>query len=172
MTQGERIKEIRKALGFTLEKFGMQLGVTKATISRLETGERSCTEHMAKLISREFNVNYIWLTTGIGEMFTDDIMGVVKSVETIMSGENEFHKNLFRTFARLSESELIALESVFSKFLEAKTEFSNTLQEPYNSSSDEPTIEEKLESYRHELTLQEQAETESKVLLIGKEKRA
>ena len=29
MTQGERVKEIRKALGLTLDKFGEKLGVKK-----------------------------------------------------------------------------------------------------------------------------------------------
>ena len=36
MTQGERIKEARKYLGLTLEKFGEKLGVGKTAISKLE----------------------------------------------------------------------------------------------------------------------------------------
>ena len=46
MTQGERIKEIRKSLNLTLEKFGEKIGVTKTAISRIEKGERGCTEQM------------------------------------------------------------------------------------------------------------------------------
>lgn len=38
MTQGERIREVRKALGLTLEKFGDKLGVKKNTLSALERG--------------------------------------------------------------------------------------------------------------------------------------
>ena len=34
MTNGERVNEVRKSLGLTLEKFGEKLGVTKTTISR------------------------------------------------------------------------------------------------------------------------------------------
>lgn len=70
MTQGERIKEIRKALGLTLEKFGEKLGVTKTAISRIEKGERGLTEQMTKAICREFRVDYFWLTEGNGDMFT------------------------------------------------------------------------------------------------------
>ena len=71
MIQGERVKEIRKALGLTLEKFGEKLGVGKTAISNIENGNRNLTEQMTKSICREFSVDYIWLTTGQGEMFID-----------------------------------------------------------------------------------------------------
>lgn len=67
----ERIKELRKTLGLTMEKFGCRLGVTKMTISRIENGVNNVTEQMKKSICREFNVDYIWLTTGEGKMFQD-----------------------------------------------------------------------------------------------------
>lgn len=71
MTQGERVKEVRKSenINMTLEKFGEKLGVTKQTVSRIENGVNNLTEQMIKSICREFNVDYIWLTTGNGEMF-------------------------------------------------------------------------------------------------------
>ena len=71
MTQGERAKEIRKNLGLTLEKFGEKLGVQRAAISKMEKGQVTLTERMAKSICREFNVNYEYLMDGEGEMFTD-----------------------------------------------------------------------------------------------------
>lgn len=71
MTQGERIKEIRKTLDLTLEKFGEKLGVTKTTISRIEKGVNNLTDQMAKSICREYNVSYDYLIYGEGEMFTD-----------------------------------------------------------------------------------------------------
>ena len=63
MTQGERIREVRNTLGLTLEKFGDRLGVTKVAISNIEKGNRNLTEQMTKAICREFNVDYMWLTT-------------------------------------------------------------------------------------------------------------
>lgn len=71
MTQGERVKEIRKSLGLTLEKFGEKLGVGKTAISNIEKGVRNLTEQMAKSICREYNVSYDYLVDGEGEMFTD-----------------------------------------------------------------------------------------------------
>lgn len=69
----ERIKELRKALGFTLEKFGKNLGVGKTAISKIEKGENALTDQMFTAIC---NVNwdgkYVneeWLRNGTGEMF-------------------------------------------------------------------------------------------------------
>ncbi|MCI5872390.1 MAG: helix-turn-helix domain-containing protein [Roseburia sp.] len=122
MTQNERVKEIRKSLNLTLEKFGERIGVGKSTISDLENGRRSLSEHMTKSICREFCVDYIWLTTGEGEMFVESDDDIMESIDRIMMGENEFHKNLFKTFARLDEDELIALERIIDKFIEVKKE--------------------------------------------------
>ena len=71
MTQGERIKEIRKDLNLTLEKFGEKLGVTKVAISNIEKGNRNLTDQMIKAICREYNVNYDYLMYGTGEKFSD-----------------------------------------------------------------------------------------------------
>lgn len=65
----ERIKELRKTLGLTLEKFGGRLGVGKTAISAIENGRRGVTEQMTLSICREYHVNEQWLRTGEGEMF-------------------------------------------------------------------------------------------------------
>ena len=122
MTQNERVKEIRKSLGLTLEKFGVRVGVTKQTMSRIENGVNNLTEQMTKSICREFGVDYIYLTTGEGEMFVESDDDIMESIDRIMMGENEFHKNLFKTFARLDEDELTALERIIDKFIEVKKE--------------------------------------------------
>lgn len=71
MTQGERVRDIRKELGLTLEKFGEKLGVGKTAISKIEKGENSLTDQMLKAICREYNVNYDYIMNGDGEMFSD-----------------------------------------------------------------------------------------------------
>lgn len=69
MTQGERVKEIRKGLNLTLEKFGERVGVTKQTVSRIENGVNNLTDQMALAICREFSINEHWLRTGEGEPY-------------------------------------------------------------------------------------------------------
>ena len=65
----ERIKEVRKSLGLTLEKFGKALGVTKQTMSRIENGVNNVTGQMFLSVCRVYNVNEDWLRNGTGEMF-------------------------------------------------------------------------------------------------------
>lgn len=69
MTQGERIKSVRKSLNLTLEKFGDKIGLKKNSLSQIENGRNSLTEANARAICREFNVNEEWLKNGTGEMF-------------------------------------------------------------------------------------------------------
>ncbi|MDE6365192.1 MAG: helix-turn-helix domain-containing protein, partial [Lachnospiraceae bacterium] len=63
----ERIKELRKELNLTLEKFGERLGIQKATLSKIENGTVSITERNIAAICREVNVNENWLRTGEGD---------------------------------------------------------------------------------------------------------
>lgn len=122
MAENERVRELRKTLGLTLEKFGERLGLKKNTVSAIETGRNSLTEQNIKAICREYNVDYIWLTTGNGDMFIDSDNDVMEMIDRIMSGENKFHKNLFKTFARLEVDELLALEKIIDKFIEVSKE--------------------------------------------------
>lgn len=68
--QGKRVRELRKVLNLTLEKFGKPLGVGKTAISNIENDNRSLTEQMIMSICREYNVNEEWLRNGTGEMFS------------------------------------------------------------------------------------------------------
>lgn len=118
MTQGERVKEIRKNLELTLEKFGDKLGVTKVAISNIENGNRNLTGQMAKSICREFNVDYRWLTTGEGKMFIDSDSEVMDAIDRIMAGESEFHKKLLKWCATsLNDDELRLLEKKIDEFV-------------------------------------------------------
>lgn len=100
MTQGERVKEIRKALDLTLEKFGEKLGVTKQTVSRIENGVNALTEQMAKSICREYNVNYDYLMYGDGEMF-DDLPQTIVDEMCIQYNLSDFDKALVEMYITL-----------------------------------------------------------------------
>ena len=52
LTQGERVREVRKSLQLTLEEFGKKLGVQRAIISKIEIGDRTLTDRMIKDICR------------------------------------------------------------------------------------------------------------------------
>ncbi|WP_158591429.1 XRE family transcriptional regulator [Roseburia sp. 1XD42-69] len=109
MTQGERVKNIRKDLGYTLDKFGERLGVRKSAMSKIEKGENNLTEQMAKAICREFRVNYTWLTSGKGEMFLNSDDDFRERIDAVMTGENSFRKNLFKFMLELNDDDMDAL---------------------------------------------------------------
>ena len=96
----ERIKELRKTLDLTMEKFGARLGVKRNTVSQWESGTNSVTDQVIKSICREFNVDYIWLTTGEGEMFVEfspeDEVGVYLS-QLIDEKDNPFFNIILET---------------------------------------------------------------------------
>lgn len=112
MTQGERVKEVRKTLGLTLEKFGEKIGVTKTAISRIEKSERNLTEQMIKSICREFNVDYIWLTTGEGKMFIefDREEQLMIWANSALGDKENFKSRFIDILMRLSEEEWEWLE--------------------------------------------------------------
>lgn len=65
----ERVKQLRKELKLSGEKFGDKIGVKRAAISKIENGATGLSEQNIKSICREFNVNENWLRNGEGEMF-------------------------------------------------------------------------------------------------------
>lgn len=118
MTENERVRELRKTLGLTLEKFGERLGVKKNAISAIENGRNSLTDQMTKAICREFSVDYMWLTTGEGEMFIDSDDDFIERIDRIMAGEDEARKNLFKFMLELSDEDIVALDRLMKKAIE------------------------------------------------------
>lgn len=120
MTQGERIRELRKEKGLTMEQFGEKIGVTKSTISNIENGNRNATEHMIKSICREFGVDYIWLTTGEGEMFVESDDDFTERIDRIMAGEDDARKNLFKALLEASDEDIAAFQKIIDLFTSKK----------------------------------------------------
>ena len=67
--QGNRIKELRRNLGLTQEKFATQIGIKRNSLSQIESGINSLSPQNMLLICKEWNVSEEWLRDGTGEMF-------------------------------------------------------------------------------------------------------
>ncbi len=106
MLQGERVKEIRKSLGLTTEKFGEKLGIQRSAVSKIENGRCALTDANIKAICREFSVDYIWLTTGEGEMFVESDDDFMERIDRIMAGENDARKNMIKTLLYASDDDI------------------------------------------------------------------
>lgn len=122
MTQNERVKEVRKALGLTLEKFGDRLGIKKAAVSKIEKGENSLTDANIKAICREFSVDYMWLTTGEGEMFVETDDDFFERIDRIMAGENETRKNMIKMLLYASDDDIEALDRLVDYYISLRAE--------------------------------------------------
>jgi transcriptional regulator with XRE-family HTH domain len=68
----QRIGEIRKALGYSQEKFGECLKLSRGHIGDIETYKRQVNDRLIKIISITYAVNEEWLKTGAGAMFDDN----------------------------------------------------------------------------------------------------
>ena len=132
MTQGERIREVRKALGLTLEKFGERIGIKKNSVSQIENGVNNLTEQMTKAICREFHVDYIWLTTGEGDMFLDADDDFKEQIDQIMASETDARKNLFKFMLTLSEDDVEAMQCLMRKAFEF---YKETYDDPENDNT-------------------------------------
>ena len=122
MTQNERVKEVRKTLGLTLEKFGDRLGIKKGAVSKIEKGENSLTDANIKAICREFSVDYMWLTTGEGEMFVETDDDFFERIDRIMAGENETRKNMIKMLLYASDDDIKAFDRLVDYYISLREE--------------------------------------------------
>jgi transcriptional regulator with XRE-family HTH domain len=122
MAQNERVKEVRKTLGLTLEKFGDRLGIKKAAVSKIEKGENSLTDANIKAICREFSVDYMWLTTGEGEMFVETDDDFFERIDRIMAGENETRKNMIKMLLYASDDDIKAFDRLVDYYISLREE--------------------------------------------------
>lgn len=134
MTQGERVKAVRKSLGLTLEIFGAKIGLKKSGLSLIENGRNELTDSNAKAICREFGVNEDWLRTGVGDMFIPEDVRYLNSVSKLGNEQNSFKKFCINMLMELPDK---YWDYIYREFKRFETE---------NSSSDAPDTPEELEA--------------------------
>ena len=120
MTENDRIKEARKSLGLTQDKFGERLGVGRSAISNIEAGSRGVTDQLRLSVCREFNVNEDWLRTGEGSMFSepDEDEEITKFLGDILSGQPDFRRRLVSVLSRMTPDEWALLEAKIRELAE------------------------------------------------------
>lgn len=117
----ERVKELRKALGLSGEKFGERIGLKKSVISQMETGKTGTTDQTIKTICREFNVNEEWLRYGNGEMFieTKSDNELFKWAGKVLGSKDmTFRKSFVNALSKLSEDDWEKVEKFTRSLIE------------------------------------------------------
>ena len=123
--ENERIKEVRKALGLTLDKFGERVGMKKSSLSQVENGINAVSSQLRTAVCREFHVREEWLRTGEGEMFeerTSDQAIVDFAADLTNVDDDAFKKRLISALARMDTQTWECFEKWFNAFIE---EFQN-----------------------------------------------
>lgn len=167
----EQLKELRKILDLTLDEFGARIGVTKATVSRWEKGERSISEQTIKLICSEFNINEEWLRTGKGNRekevpSSEEVESYVKELLNYgkISEKNSSYEiiiDMMKTYVELDTDSQIAIR----KYLK------NLAESVKNRLKEQNQIDAKVQGYREELELEARQAEKSSVCKTEEEKK-
>lgn len=115
----ERIKELRKYLGLTQQRFADRLGLKRQTIAAYEIGNIEPSDSTILLICKEFEVNEEWLRTGDGEMKLpvneDDRYS--HNLSKLAMTDNETIINWVNTIAETNPEVLKDIEEFMKKIL-------------------------------------------------------
>lgn len=167
MTQGERVREARKKLGFTLEKFGDRIGLKKNTMSAIETGRNSLTDANIKAICREFNISEEWLRTGSGEMRIPVEDEAAAAVSDLVEKSNPLYDIIKGIMIAYQKLDGPSREVIDQFILDAISQRGRpeAVPEPIGPEDlAELSIDEKVALYRQELEREKKVETESQAL--------
>ena len=88
---GKRLKFFRKSLSLKCSQLEMsnKLGITQSMYSLYEAGKFEIPKNIRILLEKQFGLNLVWLDTGRGSMFQDDIMEIVKKLFPMLNEDNQ-----------------------------------------------------------------------------------
>lgn len=71
MDISDRLKLLRKEKKLSQTEFGERVGVTIGVIKNIERKLVEPKELFLKQVCKEYRVNYLWLTEGVGDMYNN-----------------------------------------------------------------------------------------------------
>lgn len=115
----ERIREVRKDAGLTLERFGEKINISAASCSNLESGKTSPSAQTFAAICRVFRVNEEWLRDGTGEKYrkkprAEELGEIFADLEV----DDTVKARFIRTLADFPEEYFVQALEMARKFLE------------------------------------------------------
>lgn len=118
----ERIRILRKeVLKMSQEVFAERLGVSRSVIKNIELNALARPDQklsLYKLICSEFNISEEWLLNGTGDMYASNEAEYSALIDRVMTGQNEFAKNIFKTFSLFDEADWEALRRMIDKYID------------------------------------------------------
>ena len=120
----ERIKQLRKVLDLTQQKFADKLGVKRNTVGQWECGINALTDRVIFSICREFDVSEEWLRTGEGEMFEQltEQQKIMKYTALLLKDKDSVIANaiqtLIVTYEQLDDVSKTTLEKIALQYID------------------------------------------------------
>ena len=115
-TMSERIKQIRKGKDISQEEFGNKIGITRSSVSLLESGRNNPSEQTIKLICEKFGVNELWLRTGQGNL-DEKLEGEERYALNIGKLQNTDNETVMRWVNAIAETNPELLEDIEKFFM-------------------------------------------------------
>ena len=116
---GNRIKEVRKALGKTQQDFADTIGLKRNTIAGYEVGDVTPSPRSILAICDKFSVNQYWLETGEGEMFVETTREEeISSFLADVQMDGGFKAKFISGLSALDENDWKNLKTIFDKMIE------------------------------------------------------
>lgn len=139
----ERLKIIRKNLHKTQQEFGDICGKSRRAIAAYEQGAVIPDDSFVQLLCLKFNVNEIWLRTGIGNIYVEQKTNYINELSE-QYNLNELGKQFLINFLELDETERNTMLQCMEFMLTNR-----------KKNDDEKSYTEKMEQVLHELQVAE-----------------
>lgn len=115
INQCARFKAVREKLGMKQNDFAKALAISQGHASDIENGRKGISDRIVEILSLKFNVNEMWLRTGIGDMITplsrnDEI--AMFAADIIKEPDTSFRKRLVEVLAQLNEQQWETLAQI------------------------------------------------------------
>lgn len=149
----DRIKQVRKTKGLTMEQFGARIGLGKSAVNKIEKGINGTTEQTVQSICREFGVSEVWLRTGDGPML-DDTSGSILDRLVAEYHLDDRKRAILTAFLKLSPAD----QDAILRYVDGVV--AEISAQPAAPDLD---IDAEVESYRQELLAQKKAEADASV---------
>lgn len=149
----DRIKQVRKSKGLTMEQFGSRIGLGKSAVNKIEKGINGTTDQTVQSICREFGVSEVWLRTGDGPML-DDTSGSILDRLVAEYHLNDRKRAVLTAFLKLSPAD----QDAILRYVDGVV--AEISAQPAAPDLD---IDAEVEAYRQELLAQKKAEADASV---------
>ena len=116
----DRVIKIREESGDSQEKFASRLGLSRNFINQFENRKKNISDRTISDICKEFNISEEWLRYGTGEMKRPVEHKLPSYVSEIVTGDDDFIKDLIEVYMELDQTSKNALKEIAKRMADKR----------------------------------------------------